>query len=186
MSTWLHTSPAILLAAHAKRAVENDNLLTNGYRKNVVSFPLPDGKRMLVTKGDLERDVSDPDDKTVRERAEYVAWWSEHLARRGTRMIVLLVPEKIAVYGPALGVKLPQDHYLTRFERELAARGIRVVNGLPLLRATAESDLASGQLAYLREDMHWTALGVQRLARATAAAVRTDYGSVLSAASGPE
>lgn len=183
-STWLHLSPAILMAVNAKKALENDRILTNRYRKNVVTFTLPDGRRMLVTKGDLERDITAPDEATVRERAEYIAWWNQHLANSGTRMLVLLVPEKISIYGPSLGVKFPPDPYLDRLQRELSARGVRTVNGLPLLLSTAASDLAYGNLAYWREDQHWTVLGVERLAAATAEVIRNEYSALLPRTNG--
>jgi hypothetical protein len=95
---------------------------------------------------------------------------------RGIRMIVLLVPEKMTVYGPSLGVEVPADPLLDRMERNLVSRGLRVVNGLPLLRATADADLAAGKLSFLREDEHWNADGVERLAKAVAEAIRNGGG----------
>jgi hypothetical protein len=169
--TWVRTSPLILNAAVAKRAVENDLILNNRYRENVRSFALPSGSPMLVLKGDLERAQTSFDDSIVADRSAYIEWWNARMVERGARMIVLLVPDKLSVYGPSLGVSLPADPYLDRMERDLASRGIRVVNGLPLLRATAAADLASGRLSYLREDQHWSAEGVKRLARATAQAI---------------
>jgi hypothetical protein len=173
---WIRLSPAILAAMEAKKAVENDWLLHNRYRDHVRSFALPHGNRMLVRAGDLERVQSDVDDSVVADRSAYIAWWNEQMARRGARMIVLLVPEKMSVYGPLLGVKLPAEPFLDRMERDLTARGIEVVNGLTLLRATAESDLASGKLAFLREDEHWNAEGVDRLAKAVAEAMQESGG----------
>jgi hypothetical protein len=169
--TWIRLSPLILNAVEAKKAVENDLLLHNRYRDNVRSFALPSGSPMLVLKGDLERAQTSFDDSTVADRSAYIEWWNARMVERGARMIVLLVPDKLSVYGPSLGVALPADPYLDRMERDLASRGVRVVNGLPLLRATAAADLASGRLSYLREDQHWSAEGVERLARATAQAI---------------
>jgi hypothetical protein len=169
--TWVRLSPLILNAVEAKKAVENDLLLHNRYRDNVRSFALPQGPPLLVLKGDLERAQTTLDDSVVADRSEYIAWWNERMVARGARMIVLLVPDKMSVYGPSLGVRVPADSYLDRMERDLAARGVRVVNGLPVLRSSAAADLASGRLSYLREDQHWNALGVERLARATAEAI---------------
>jgi hypothetical protein len=113
------------------------------------------------------------DEGLISDRADYVAWWKDRLEERGIRMVVLLVPDKLSVYGPSLGVKLPDEPYLNRMERQLQNRGLKVVNGLPLLRAYAESDLQSGHLSYMREDHHWSVLGVERLAKATAESIRS-------------
>ncbi len=168
---WIRLSPMILNAVEAKKAVENDVFLHNGYRENVRSFRMPDGRSILVRSGDLARVETDFDASVVANRSDYIAWWNRQITERGARMIVLLVPEKMSVYGPALGVKLPADPLLDRMERDLTARGIKVVNGLTVLRATAESDLASGRLAFLREDEHWSADGVERLAQTVANAI---------------
>jgi len=173
---WVRLSPLILTAIEAKKALENDLILHNRYRDGVRSFPLPGGARMLVRAGDLARVQTDFPDTVVTERVDYIAWWNQRLIERGSRMIVLLVPEKMSVYGPALGVDLPADPLLDRIERKLVAQGVRVVNGRPLLRATADADLAAGKLAFLREDEHWTAAGVERLAKAVADAIRTPGG----------
>jgi hypothetical protein len=169
--TWIRLSPAILGAIEEKKALENDLILHNRYRDHVRAFDLPAGGRMLVRKGDLERVETRLDDSVVADRSAYIAWWGERLAERGARMVVLLVPEKMTLYGPALGVTLPADRYLDRMESNLTARGVSVVNGLTVLRATADEDLATGRLAFLREDHHWNAEGVERLARATAQAI---------------
>ncbi len=170
--TWIRLSPVILTAIEAKKAVENDLILHNRYRKNVHSFPIPGGSRMLVRAGDLARVQTDLPDSAVDKRSEYIDWWNRRMMERGIRMIVLLVPEKMTVYGPSLGVEVPAEPLLDRMERNLVSRGLHVVNGLRILRATAASDLASGKLAYLREDEHWNADGVERLAKAVADAMR--------------
>jgi hypothetical protein len=169
---WFRMSPVILNAVEAKKLWENDILFTNRYRNNVRAFSLPDGRPILVRAGDLERAETEFESSVIAERAEYVAWWNARIAERGARMTVLLVPDKISVYGRALGVKLPDDSYLDRLERELRARGVHVVNGLSVLSPRVNEDLASGRLSYLREDQHWNVLGVERLAKATADAVQ--------------
>jgi hypothetical protein len=169
--TWVRLSPLILSAVEAKKAVENDRILYNRYRDNIRSFPTPVGPPILVRVGDLERARTEFDDSVLADRSAYIEWWNARMAERGARMIVLLVPDKMSVYGPSLGVRLPADPYIDRMERDLARRGVSVVNGLRVLRATADTDLATGRLAYLREDEHWNASGVERLAHATAQAI---------------
>ncbi len=172
---WIRSSPAIRYAAAAKKTVENDILLHNRYREHAPSFPLPDGHQMLVLDRELLHDVTEYEESLISDRADYIAWWAERIAERGARMVVLLVPDKMSVYGPALGVKMPADPYLNRMERQLSRRGLQVVNGLPLLRATAQEDIASGHLAFLREDQHWSVSGVERLGKATAEAIRGSH-----------
>jgi hypothetical protein len=172
---WLRLSPAIATAVRAKKALENDVVLHNRYRENVTSFTLPNGQDLLVKTGDLERAETNFDDSVVNQRADFIAWWGRRMAERGARMIVLLVPDKISVYGPQLGVKLPEDPYLDRMARNLETRGLHVVNGLTVLRKSAASDLSSGQLAYRREDEHWNPTGVARLVQATAEAMDSGY-----------
>jgi hypothetical protein len=169
--TWVRLSPLILNAVEAKKAVENDLILHNRYRDNIRSFPVPAGPPILVRVGDLERAQTVFDDSVLNDRSAYIEWWNARMAERGARMIVLLVPDKMSVYGPSLGVRLPADPYIDRMERDLARRGVPVVNGLRILRATAGTDLAAGRLAYLREDEHWNASGVERLGGALAAAI---------------
>jgi hypothetical protein len=171
-ATWMRLAPLKSLAVRVNKALRNDVILPNQYRENVCSFTLPNGKPLFVRKGDLKRLQTERDETTVRERARYIGWWRDKLAERHIQMIVLLVPEKMSVYGPALGLALPRVPYLNRLERELTQRGIHVVNGLPVLRAKATADLASGHLSYFREDQHWTPLGAAHLARATAQAIK--------------
>jgi len=172
---WIRVSPVIAGAVKAKKALENDVILHNRYRENVVSFTMPNGQPILVRKGALERAETDFDEAVVAERSDYIAWWAEKMSERGIQMIVLLVPDKMQVYGPSLGVKMPPDPFLDRMARNLEARGLRVVNGLTVLRASAAADLASGRLAYRREDEHWNPTGVERLAKATAKALKCPF-----------
>lgn len=172
---WVRMSPVIVSAVEAKKAIQNDVILHNRYRDHIASFPLPGGARMLARKGDVERVQTDFPDSVVAGRDDYIAWWNQRMIERGANMIVLLVPEKMTVYGPALGLKIPADPLLNRMERDLSARGLRVVNGLNVLRPTASQDLATGNLAYLREDHHWTAECVERLAKATAEAIGSTH-----------
>lgn len=53
-------------------------------------------------------------------------------------------------------------------EDQLRAAGVPTINGLTVFRNSAEQDLQSGQLPFYREDNHWTAAGVERMARVLA------------------
>jgi hypothetical protein len=172
LRAWLEMSPLTAMAKRASRAVHDGRILTNPRANAVVSFPLPNGTRLLNRAGDFRRVMNPPDNRTVAARAEYIEDWSKALAQDGMATIVVLVPEKMSVYGPALGLRLAEDPYLNRLERELRRRGLRTVNMLPLLRASAPHDLATGKLAYFREDQHWNAEGVSRIAAEAAQAIR--------------
>lgn len=174
---WIRSSPAIRYSALGKKLMENNLLLHNRYRDHLLAYPLPGGRPLLVLDRELTHDAEEYDETTVAERADYVAWWGQRMAERGSRMVVLLVPDKISVYGPELGVKLPSEPFLERMERHLQRRGLTVVNGLTALRATARQDLASGDLAFLREDQHWSVSGVERLGKLTATAIRNAAGA---------
>jgi hypothetical protein len=163
---WVRLSPVIQLATRARKALQNDLVLTNVYRKNVGVYRTPDGGRMIFERSELERAATTLADDVIRRRADFIAHWNDHLLKRGTRMIVLLIPDKISVYGPPLGVPGSYDPFLERMDRELSRRGIQVVNGLTELRRYTETDLASGSFSYWRDDLHWTPLGVRRLAEA--------------------
>jgi hypothetical protein len=170
--TWLHVSPLEAMAVRASRAVRRGRFLANPRAAGVVSFALPDGTRMLNRAADINRVLHPPDDATVAARARFIAEWAHGLSRLGMTTVVVLVPEKMSVYGRELGLRLPDDPYLNRLERELKRHELRVVNLLPMLRAGAARDLATGHLAFFREDHHWSPDGVRRMAGFTAAAVR--------------
>lgn len=174
-TTWLRISPLNVLCVRLFKSISDDRLLPNVYRENVLRFTLPDGRPMLTRRGDLERVETVLPEDEVRRRAEYIAWWRDRLAERGIDTLVLLVPEKMSVYGPLLGRPAQPDPLLNRLERHLRARGLMVVNGLSVLAREAPAELAQGRLFYFREDHHWNALGVERLSRAVAETLRSSH-----------
>jgi hypothetical protein len=118
------------------------------------------------------RVMNPPDARAVVARAEYIEDWCKALGEDGIATVVVLVPEKMSVYGSALGLRLPEDPYLNRLERELRRRGLRTSNMLPLLRGSAPHDIATRKLAYFREDQHWNAVGISRIAAEVASVIR--------------
>jgi hypothetical protein len=179
IGAWIRESPVKSLAIRANKAVANDSILPNAFREQTRSFTLPNGRPLLFGASDLERDQAPPDAAAVSERADYVAWWKDRLAERGIAMIVLLVPDKTSVYGPSFGLQFPEQPYLVALARAIRARNVRAINGLPLLQVHAADDIASGELAYRREDQHWSALGVARLAEETARVIDSEYSVLL-------
>jgi hypothetical protein len=81
---------------------------------------------MLFERASLERITTRLDDAVVRDRAEFIAFWRDHMLALGTQMTVLLLPDKVSIYGPEIGIKTQTPTYLNRLERELSKRGIPV------------------------------------------------------------
>ncbi|HWQ52572.1 MAG TPA: hypothetical protein VN442_02730 [Bryobacteraceae bacterium] len=173
VATWFRVSPLNIFCVRLYKSISNDRLLPNVYRRDVAEFRLPDGRPFLARRTDMERVESRVPEDVLRARAEYISWWRDQLAARGIQMTVLLVPEKMSVYGPAMGRPVQANPFLNRLERELLSHGVKVVNGLPLLSREAPAELAAGRLFYFREDHHWNAHGVARLSRAVAEALRS-------------
>jgi hypothetical protein len=171
--SWIKVAPVLPAQKHIKRAMLGNAVLYRSYQDTVRILPLPDGTEMVVRHGyvgDLQVDFPA---SVIEQRASYIARWDRHVKERGGRMIALLVPSRLSVYGPHLGLKSPADPLLHRLARALAARGVHAVDALALLEKSAQQDLATGNLAYLREDEHWNAEGVRRIAAAAAQEILT-------------
>jgi hypothetical protein len=171
--TWMHLSPVFEFVTSARKAVQNDAILPNVYSGNAVSYRIPNGSRIVFQKPELERAGTVLSDDVIRARAALISSWQQHLHRKGIRMIAVLIPDKLSVYGPELGVPPLQPTYLDRLESELRRRDIPVVNGLHVLRPHAAGDLDRGDLSFWRDDLHWTPLGVKRIASAVATHIRS-------------
>jgi hypothetical protein len=176
---WTRISPLRIAAIRADKALNNDDLLPNAYRSNVVERTLPGGGRYLFDHQHLAVYFDPPDDEAVRKAAQYLAALKNEFARRGIDFWVLMLPEGVSVYGPWL---FPEETerlrvagrvpLADRMVHALAEENVRAVNGLEVLRPTAADDVRSGRLSYYREDHHWNVQGVTRLASAMAATLR--------------
>jgi hypothetical protein len=120
----------------------------------------------------LAREARTPAD--VRGVADYYTWWRDTLARRGIESYVLLLPTRYTLYGPWVerdgerGAALRAAAYLRALDDTLRARGIPTINGLDVLGPGMEQELRTGMLSFYREDNHWNARGVDRVAQAIA------------------
>ena len=163
-------SPVEVLSIRLYKALSNDRVLPNRYRSAVEARTLPGGERMLFLEEEVARVLRPPGVDAVRRLGDYYAECARHLAAQGRGLYVVLVPNRYTLYGPPLDGSraAPADPYLDRVERELSRRGVAVLNGLAVLRPDAAGDLASGHLAFYREDHHWSPVGVGRIARAFA------------------
>jgi hypothetical protein len=86
------------------------------------------------------------------------------LRRDNLDLLVVLVPDKYAVYGPLLEERDPltqaKDAFLDRLETALRPTGIPVVNLLPVFRQQAGVLLDRGEYLYWRDDTHWNRIGI--------------------------
>lgn len=87
------------------------------------------------------------------------------LAARNDRLLVLLVPEKYAVYQPMLEDAAkwpvpPSVEYLAHVGRSLAEAGVDAIDLTPALREKAQEAARSGRLLYWADDTHWNRDGV--------------------------
>ncbi len=80
------------------------------------------------------------------------------------------MPTRHTLYGPWLeegesrSRVLQAGENLSLLAEELRANGVPTIDGLTVFRETAEQDLRTGDLPFYREDNHWTAEGVERMA----------------------
>jgi hypothetical protein len=131
----------------------------------VKELKTPDGGRMLFRDYEFEMPLEQRGPEMVTETAEYFKWLQAQLARRRLNLVVLMVPVRYTIYAPLLGeAGGVWTTYLDALEQELDQREITSVNCLALFRATAPSELTSGQLSFYREDTHWNPAGVRRVA----------------------
>jgi hypothetical protein len=176
---WGRISPLRIMTIRADKALNDDRLLPNAYRKNVVERILPNNERFLLDHEHLANYLNPPDDEAVRKAAQYLARLRSEFTRRGLDFWVLMLPEAVSVYGPWL-FKEETERFRRegrmplhdRLERALAQEHVPAVNGLAVLRSSAEQDVLSGRLSYYRDDHHWNIQGVTRLATAMAARLR--------------
>lgn len=177
---WWAFSPLEVMTARLFRRLSDDRVLPNEYARGTRTLTLPDGRPMILRRYELEpvEQGRSPDD--APPAADYLARWRDSLAARGMATHVLLVPSRYTVYGPWLEPRGAQRSavlrvgaYLDSLATELRDRGIPTVNALPLFRDVAGDELRTGALSFYREDNHWTARGVERVARVVADSLGT-------------
>jgi hypothetical protein len=179
LDLWGRISPLRIVATRGYKSLNDDRILPNSYKKNVVERLLPNNDRFLVDHDHLAQYLDPPNDQDVRDAAEYLAWLQHQFAERGLDFCVLMVPEGISVYGPWLfkqeSERLNREGRTPVFDRlepALAKLNIKALNGLAVLRALAADDIANHRLSYYRDDHHWNVQGVTRVASAMAAVLR--------------
>lgn len=166
----LRIAPLGVFAWRAYRRLRDDRWLPNNAARRVVRARLVNGDEMLFLS---EAEVQAEGERREQPATEYAAWLERQLAAQGLALLVVLVPEKYAVYGPLLvRPEAAAEHAgtpdLAGIERDLRARGIPVVNLTKPLRQAARRELARRRYVFWRDDTHWNAAGVHAAAAAIA------------------
>jgi hypothetical protein len=163
----LNISPLEVLSIRAFKSLCNDQILPNRYRQAVVERAMPNGKRILFLRDEVVRTLHPPDNRYVQRRAEYFDFYARELAKRNLQVYVILIPNRYTLYGPLLDNYRPSEpRYLDRLEAALKEKHVPVLNTLPMLESHAREDIAAGNMSFYREDHHWSAEGVRRVAGA--------------------
>lgn len=171
----LRIPPLNVYAWRAIRMFRDDRWLPNPDGRRVARARLSTGDEMLFVAGEREFTLTERSEEPL---AHYAGWLKAQLAEVGLTLLVVLVPEKYAVYASLLDdptdpAPLPTTEFLARAERELNARGIPAVNVGPPLRDAARAALPEGRYVYWPDDTHWNAAGVRVAAEAIAPVLRT-------------
>ncbi len=167
---WWRVSPLKTLSVRLNQSVSNDRILPNEGRLGGRQLQLPNGAPMLFRRYEVLPAQSGRDHEDAIRLADYAEWWRDQLALRGMDTWVLVMPSRYTVYGPWLETGemrhdiLSIEEYIRQIERRIRARGIPVLNALPVYRASVEEQLATGELLFYREDNHWNPRGVEVLA----------------------
>jgi alginate O-acetyltransferase complex protein AlgJ len=106
----------------------------------------------------------------VARNVSLIAYVQRELAKKGTRLMMVVVPAKARVYPEHLGRRQPPALHRDlheRIESALLAHHVPVAGVLPALQAGK-----SRAQVFLRTDTHWTPQGARLAAQATAISVR--------------
>jgi hypothetical protein len=157
----LAASQLRVLAQRAYKRFQNDCILPNPYAATATPLTLRNGATMLFLPEDL---AIRQQQRPVDHAATYFSWLAAELRRDNLDLLLVLVPDKCAVYGPLLqepdAVTEDADPYLDRLETAVRPTGIPVVNLLPVFRRRAGDLLDRGEYLYWRDDTHWNATGI--------------------------
>src|SRR5262249_48621416 len=156
---FVQTSPLQILVQKGYKSLQNDWLLPNASRSEVVVGRLRNGEPMLFYPPDIKASLRrGPVDVSGFERL------GRELKERGWRLVVLLLHTKYTVYRSLLedddGPVRADKPYLNAVEECLRAADIPTVNLLRPLQQNAVEDYQQGSYIYWLDDTHWNAAGI--------------------------
>jgi SGNH hydrolase-like domain, acetyltransferase AlgX len=159
-------SPLQILSGRAIKLLQNDRVLPNPYRTQVVTAMLRNGKEILFLPTEVENfDRERPTDPAFFVQLE------RQLKRRGLALLLLLVPDKYVVYRNLLRpapLSTGRRPFLDVVEERLIAADVPVLNLTTRFRERAETLLARDEYIYWLDDTHWNAEGIRDAAEAIA------------------
>lgn len=155
---WLTVSPLQMLAQRAVRALEDDRVLPNARGANAAERTLANGAPMLFRPADLAAAPAG-----APARAERWAAFRDGLRAAGLDLLVLLVPDKYAVYAALLGAGAvaPAPARFADLEATLVSARVAAVNLTPVFQAEAARAFPDGRYLYWRDDTHWNPEGIR-------------------------
>jgi hypothetical protein len=157
----LSVSPFQLLFQRLYKSVQNDVILPNIYKDRVAVRHLQDGRPMLF----LREIEGDRKFTGIRQYVDTYALLRDQLRAEGFDLALVIVPDKLTVYGPLLSDPPPGwregEALLGEFERSARARDITVVNLAPALIAHARQALDASVTIYWTDDTHWNPRGIE-------------------------
>ena len=172
---WAAYSPLNIVMSKLYRNLCNDVLLPNPGNPDVLVRSLQNGDQMLVLKGGIENYVHPRSTQT-----SFFAELNSLVKATGNQLLVVLVPDKVTVYGPWFAdppARESSDLYMNSLEKRINSDRIPVVNLINPLRAQAADGLPRHEYNYWLDDTHWNAAGIRRSAEAIVAKLE-DLGSI--------
>lgn len=152
-------SPLAIWSGRAYKFLQNDRVLPNPYVTNVARYRLVNGETMLFLRSEVDHRLRPPP-----VHIESVLGLKKRVETKAAKLLVLLVPDKLTVYGPFQTSRdtatEPANLYIDAEERALVAAGLRVINLKNALKAEAGKAFADGKYLYHLDDTHWNALGI--------------------------
>ena len=168
LSIWyegfVETSPLQIVAQKIFRKLQNDLLLPNASKSEVVIRRLTNGEPILFYPPDIEGSRrKGPADVSGLKRL------ADELEKNGLRLVVVLVPTKYTVYRSLLKDDKTGNgetgHYLNAVEASLKQVNVPSVNLLSPFQQKAQESFKQGSYIYWLDDIHWNAAGVELAAR---------------------
>jgi len=147
-------------------------LLIGGYAPALLQSPRPDvveGPDAWLFPGWQKRVGEAP--LVASKSAGLIAEVNRRLAKRGVRLVVLVVPMKARAFPNRLPAGQPaftSSADYSAWVRDLRGRGVITVDALPVLRRPS----AGGEPSFPAHDEHWSAEAAERVALHVAATVR--------------
>lgn len=168
LSVWyegfIETSPLKIIAQQIFRKLQNDSILPNIFKSNVVSKTLRKGEPILFYPPDVANFITNA--RTGRSvDVSGLRGLAVELEKHDLRLVVVLVPDKYTVYQPLLKEddmeKHAQELYLNVVEGALKEAGIPVINLVNVFRQKAQEYYQKDLYIYWRDDTHWNAKGIE-------------------------